>query len=80
MKIEQLYYFHEKGEASEELESKVPALFLAYLCSLMLDGLCDLLCYGQQPAGLPKEVQANQSGEVILLPGLWCAAEQSEDK
>lgn len=70
MKTEQLCYFHENGEASEELESKVPALFLACLCSLMLNVLCGLQCYGQQPAGLPKEVQVNQSGEVILLQGL----------
>lgn len=70
MKTEQLCYFHENGEASEDLESKILSLFLAYLCSLMLNGLCDLQCYGQQPAGLPKEVQANQNGELTLPLGL----------
>lgn len=29
MNIEQICYFHENGGASEDLESKVPALFLA---------------------------------------------------
>lgn len=32
MNIEQICYFHENGEANEDLESKVLALFLACLC------------------------------------------------